>query len=50
MKDHEIARIVNLLTQTARAFAHTQQLRERIANIIVPELKNLEKEQHNVKA
>jgi hypothetical protein len=38
-KDHEIRDIVNCLTVTAREYSATQQLRDRIAQIIVPVLK-----------
>lgn len=38
-KDHEIRDIVNCLTVTAREYSDTQQLRDRIAQIIVPVLK-----------
>lgn len=41
MKDHEIAQLVNDLTQVAREFGATQQLRERIAAVIVPVLKKV---------
>jgi hypothetical protein len=40
MRDNEIAEIVNKLTKVAIHFHDTQQLRERIADIIVPALKN----------
>lgn len=36
MKDHEIAALVSELTKTAVAYAGTQHLRERIANLVVP--------------
>lgn len=36
MKDHELRELVNALTETAREFAHTDQLRERIAGIVRP--------------
>lgn len=39
MKDHEIARIVNILRDIAVEYGQTQQLRERIAQVIVPVLK-----------
>lgn len=38
-KDHEIRDIVNRLTVTAQEYSATQQLRERIVQIIVPVLK-----------
>lgn len=40
MKDHEIRGIVNELTEVAGNYANTQQLRDRIASVIVPVLKN----------
>lgn len=39
VKDHEIAHTVNALRDVALEYAHTAQLRERIAHIIVPLLK-----------
>ena len=36
MKDHEVAALVNRLTQIAKEFSGTQQLRERIAREIRP--------------
>lgn len=42
MKDHEIAKIVSELTKIAVEYGHTQQLRERIASLIVPHLKELQ--------
>lgn len=39
IKDHEIAKIVNDLRDVAVEFHATQQLRERIAQVIVPALK-----------
>jgi len=38
-KDHEIARVVNELRDIAITYRETQQLRERIANAVVPLLK-----------
>jgi hypothetical protein len=38
-KDHQIAQTVNALATVAREYGDTQQLRERIAQIIVPLLK-----------
>ncbi|MFM0044060.1 hypothetical protein [Paraburkholderia sediminicola] len=38
MKDHEIAAIVNQLRDIAKEYGHAQQLRERIAGVIVPVL------------
>lgn len=42
MKDHEIRELVNELRDTAVQFHATQQLRERIAYIVVPHLKRLQ--------
>jgi hypothetical protein len=39
MKDHEIAQTVNTLRDIAKEYASTEQLRERIAQFIVPLLK-----------
>jgi hypothetical protein len=39
IKDHEIAATVNELTKVAQDFISSQQLRERIAGIVVPMLK-----------
>jgi hypothetical protein len=36
MKDHEIAQTVNQLRDIAREYGQTQQLRERIAAVVVP--------------
>ena len=44
MKDHEIAALVNELTAVARQYHNTQQLRERIAHIVVPAIR---KSQHD---
>lgn len=38
MKHHEIAKLVNELTKVAKQYGQTQQLRERIANVVVPTL------------
>lgn len=40
MKDHEVAIIVNLLRDETKMYADTQQLRARIAGIIVPLLRD----------
>lgn len=40
MKDHEIREIVNRLRDIAVLYHDTQQLRERIAGVIVPILKD----------
>ncbi len=34
MKDHEIRELVNKLTDVAREYGQTQQLRERIARVV----------------
>lgn len=34
MKDHEIAQFVNQLTEVARTYGHTQQLRDRISEVV----------------
>lgn len=39
LKDHEIARIVNELRDIAIRYHGTQQLRERIAQVVVPALR-----------
>ena len=39
IKDHEIAQLVNTLTATAIEFHDSQQLRQRISQLIVPALK-----------
>lgn len=39
LKDHEVAAVVNALRDIAVEFGQTQQLRERIANLVVPILK-----------
>ena len=36
MKHHEIAKLVNELTKIAKQYGQTQQLRERIAYLVVP--------------
>ncbi len=41
MKDHEIALIVNELRSIATKFHSHQSLRERLANLIVPHLKEV---------
>ena len=40
MKDHEIAQLVNKLTDAARTFSEHGSLRERIAKIVKEALKN----------
>jgi len=39
LQDHQIAQTVNALTAIAKEYGHTQQLRERIAHVVVPILK-----------
>lgn len=39
MKDHEIAQVVNAIRDAALEFRDAQQLRERIARLVVPLLK-----------
>lgn len=39
MKDHEIAKLVGELTDTAKEYGQTQQVRERIAGLVVGPLK-----------
>lgn len=34
MKEHEVAKLINDLTEIARTYSHTQQLRERISYCI----------------
>lgn len=41
MKDHEIAALINQVRDVAKEFGQTQQLRERLASILVPILKTL---------
>jgi hypothetical protein len=45
MKDHEIAAIVNQLRDVAKEYGQTQQLRDRIASLIVPVLEATPAEQ-----
>ena len=40
MKDHEKALLISKLTICARRYFDTQQLRQRIANIVLPALKS----------
>ncbi|AOZ65430.1 hypothetical protein [Klebsiella phage vB_KpnS-VAC51] len=40
MKDHEIAQLVNKLTEAAKTYAHTQQLRAHMSRIVKEALKN----------
>ena len=39
LKDHEIREVVNTVTATARAYRETQQLRARVADVLVPILR-----------
>lgn len=39
LKDHEIARLVNELTDVARKYAGTQQLRGQISEVVVKALR-----------
>lgn len=39
MKDHEIAKLVNDLTAVAREYGQTQQLRDRISQLVVTALR-----------
>lgn len=47
-KDHQIAAIVNDLTSIAKKYASSQQLRERIADVIVPHLSELVELRHRM--
>ena len=40
MKDHEKRELVNRLTKIAREYAHTQQLRDRIAREILSSIES----------
>lgn len=44
MKDHEIAQMVNDLTDVAKTYAGSQQLRARISNVVIDHVKGLHKE------
>lgn len=44
MKDHEKARLITELTNIARTYANTQQLRQRIANVLLPVLATCEQQ------
>ena len=39
MKDHELRELINAVTEAARTYAGTQQLRERISHLIVPAIR-----------
>jgi len=36
MKDHEVRELVNSLTEVAKVYGQMEQLRERIAHIVIP--------------
>lgn len=36
MKDHELRELINDVTAVAQIYAHTQQLREQVAQLITP--------------
>lgn len=38
MKDHEIAQVINDITHVARVYGQTQQIRERIREVLFPVL------------
>ena len=40
MKDHDKANVIGELTTIARRYHDTQQLRQRIANVVLPALKS----------
>ncbi len=42
MKDHELRELINAVTEAARTYADTQQLREQIAHLIIPAFNKLE--------
>jgi len=42
MKDHELRELINAVTEAARTYAGTQQLREQIAHLITPAIKTLQ--------
>ncbi len=48
MKDHEKRELINKLRDIAVQFAHTQQLRQRIAEVVLDALAEHEKEQEPV--
>ena len=39
MKDHEITLLVNELTKVARTYGQTEQLRARIAEVVIKTIK-----------
>lgn len=50
MKDHEIAKLVNDLREVAIEFHGAQQLRERIAQLVVPAIDRLKAERNDRQA
>ena len=34
MKDHQVAKLINDLTDVAKTYAHTEQLRDRISQLV----------------
>lgn len=44
MKDHEIAALVNTLTDIAQRYGQMQQLRERISHEVVPAIRKARKD------
>lgn len=44
MKDHEIAKLVNDLTDVAKTYADTRQLRARISKVVIHHIHGLHKE------
>jgi hypothetical protein len=41
MKDHELRELINDVTAVAKIYAHTQQLRTQISQLITPAIQNL---------
>lgn len=39
MKDHELRELIDTLTQIAKVYGQTQQLRQRISEAVVPKIK-----------
>jgi len=48
MKDHELRELVNALTETALEFSGTQQLRERIAGVVLPAIASKDAEKARI--
>ena len=44
MKDHEIRELINTLTADAKAYGETQQLRQRISEVVSPAITGMQKE------